>query len=308
MSKRSLVIVGGLLAFMVLLVTGCASMQIREAQRQREHLGEFLYTETKGSGADAVVFLPGLTGSTSYWTSATIDPPATKRLLFVDLLGFGRSPWPNVDYTLDDQIGALRRTLVRHRATEHIVLVGHSFGSIIAAHYAARFPGEVDRLILFGTPMYRDRRDAAVHLRGMSGLAALLVRSPVAAHIVCTLHNALLPLAARMAPKIRPDLPPMIAHDGVLHFWPSLNGSVQHVILREPLHDALRVVGGKTTIVFGTNDVVSDRRHVEEIARKTGATLVLTDDTHASYWKSWPRFVLAGDNDRPSDDESNLKP
>lgn len=290
--KRFLVIVVALLT-VALLVTGCASFQIRKAQQQREHLGQFLYTETVGTGPQPIVFLPGLTGSTSFWTTAPVKPPATKRLLFVDLLGFGQSPWPDVDYTLDDQIGVLRRTLVRNGATSEIVLVGHSFGSIVAAHYAARFPGEVNRVILFGTPMYRDKRDAAARLREMSGLAALLVRSPVAAHIVCTLHNALLPLAARMAPKIRPDLPAMIAHDGVLHFWPSVNGSVQHVILREPLHNPLRAIGGKTTIVFGKNDVVSERRHVEEVARLTGTTLVITNDTHASYWKSWSQYVFA---------------
>lgn len=78
----------------------------------------------------------------------------------MDALGFGHSPWPEADYTLEDHLGALRRTLVAAGATRRVTLVGHSAGAILAAWYAARYPEEVERLYLLGTPVFRDRREA----------------------------------------------------------------------------------------------------------------------------------------------------
>ena len=273
------------------ITAGCASMQIRRAQQRRAHLGAYLYTETAGEGPETLVFLPGLMGSTAFWRNADTSSLSNKRLIFVDLLGFGRSPWPEIEYTLDDQISALRRTLVRDGATKHVTLVAHSFGTVVAAYYAARFPEEVDHLFLFGTPMYRNKEGAAERVREMSWLAGLLVRSPFAARLVCTIHNAFMPILARLAPRVRRDLPATVARDGVLHFWPSLDGSVQHVILEAPLQDALKAVGRKTTIVFGSKDTVSERAFVEEVTRDTGARFALTGDDHVGYWRSWPGYV-----------------
>lgn len=282
------------MVFLLLSLQACSSLSVRHARSERAYLGAELYRESLGDQGDFIVFLPGLMGSTAFWRSGDTGRLTTAghRLLFVDLLGFGRSPWPRSQYNLDDHIGALRRTMEEEGATRHVTLVGHSFGAIVAAHYAAQFPDEVHQLILFGPPIYESRKDAGGRIGAMSPLAALLMRSPLAARAVCALHNAFMPLASSLAPRIRPELPSGIARDGALHFWPSLYGSVSHVILDEPIQGPLRTVGKRTVLVLGDEDGISDAALVAGIASETGASMVHTKGDHSSYWRTYPDVLL----------------
>ena len=111
----------------------CASLNLRRLRSEREYLGARLYVETMGGGGPPVVFLPGLMASTRYWNRQKLAPLAgSRRLIFLDESGFGRSPWPDSEYTLDNHLSAIRRTLVAEGATSHVIVVGHSFGAILA--------------------------------------------------------------------------------------------------------------------------------------------------------------------------------
>jgi len=253
---------------------------------------EQLYAEIEGAGDRTIVFLPGLLGSTSYWKAAKLEQWGQgARLIYLDELGFGRSPWPEIEYTLDDHLGAIRRTLVAHGATRRVTIVAHSFGTILAAYYAERYPDEVEALYLFGTPVYADEAEAKRHVGEMSGLAGLLVKSRPLARIVCAVHNGLRPISSRLAPYMRRDLPPEVARDGALHFWPSLVGSVYNVILTKPIEEPLRHLDAKVTFVHGDLDTVSEIDRVHALAGEIGATVIATPGTHASYWKD-ARSVL----------------
>src|SRR5689334_10305877 len=112
----------------VALIEGVAGVRVRRLRAERARLGNLLHTEIRGQG-DPVVFLAGLPATTHFW-QGSFDPLAkTRRLIFVDTLGFGRSPLPDVEYTLEDHLGALRRTLVAERATRRVTFVAHSFGT-----------------------------------------------------------------------------------------------------------------------------------------------------------------------------------
>jgi pimeloyl-ACP methyl ester carboxylesterase len=285
-----------LIAAAVLAVSlqGCASSQIRRAQQQRVHLGDQLFVEGLGTTGNAIVFLPGMMGSTAYWRGAQVSTlTKNNRLLFVDLLGFGRSPWPNVDYTLENQLGALRRTLESRGAVRNVTIVAHSFGSIVALHYAARYPDEVTRLVLFGAPLYASEGEARRRIGTMSPLAGLLVKSRWSAKAVCLLHNAFMPLAARLAPSVRPDIPAAVAHDGALHFWPSLDGSVRVVIESSGI-EPLRVIGARTTFVFGARDTVADIGFIEKLALENGSQFIRIEGDHSSYWQTFSSTLISG--------------
>lgn len=69
-----------------------------------------LFSESTGWGTTPLVFLQGLGGSGrySYQVRDDLDPERfTVHLVY--LLGFGRSPWPDVEYALEDHIAALER-------------------------------------------------------------------------------------------------------------------------------------------------------------------------------------------------------
>jgi pimeloyl-ACP methyl ester carboxylesterase len=76
-------------------------------------------------------------------------------VIAVDLLGFGRSPKPkHIDYSIDDHVMAVRRTLRKRLWRKPIVIIGHSLGCLVAIEYARRWPRDVQRLILCSPPLY----------------------------------------------------------------------------------------------------------------------------------------------------------
>lgn len=104
------------------------------------------------SATAPVVFLHGGPGYNSHSFSVLEGPKLERSLqmVYFDQRGAGRSerPWSG-HYQLDtlvDDVEALRRAL----GVPRITLMGHSFGGLLALEYAARYPGNVSRLILVG--------------------------------------------------------------------------------------------------------------------------------------------------------------
>lgn len=261
----------------VVLLVSCATAAPRDIGQ------ESLYVERRGKGP-AVVFLSGLLGSTRYWQSVDLSAIERRRtLLFVDALGLGRSPRPPVSYTLDEHLDALRRTLVSEGATNGVIIVAHSFGAILAAHYAARYPDEIDHLFLLGTPLYSDEREARELVRATSQLAAMQINHPRIAMIICRTHEMLRPLLRRVAIRRGGDLPPEVAEDSLLHNWRSVDGSVRNVVLGAPIEPTLRVIGAKVTFVHGDTDRVTAIARIQRVARVFGAAVIITNNDHRRY-------------------------
>ena len=275
------------------LIELTAAVRVRRLRAQRAYLDGRLYTEIRGQG-DPVVFLAGLPATTHFWQGA-FDPLAkTHRLIFVDTLGFGRSPLPDVEYTLEDHLGALRRTLVAAGATRRVTFVAHSFGTLLAAYYAARYPDEVEHLYLLGAPVFADEREAREHIRETSSMAGVFTLNPVLAREACKLHEATLsPALARLVTLFMPDTPPEIAREGLLHTWKSFNGTLRNVVLTKPIAVPLRSIGPKVTFVHGRADPITPLERVRTLAAATGAQVLVTEDDHLSYPAKSAGWILA---------------
>jgi len=265
------------------LIEMVAAIRVRSLRAERAGLGDRLYTEVRGQG-DPVVFLAGLPATTHFWQGA-FDPLAkTHRLILVDSLGFGRSPLPDVEYTLEDHLGALRRTLVAAGATRRVTFIAHSFGTLLASYYAARYPGEVEHLFLLGTPVFSGEREAREHIREMSPMGGLFTLNPVLAREACKFHEAMLsPALARIVPLFLPDTPPEVAREGLLHTWKSFDGTLRNVILTRPVAPALAGLGPKVTFVHGRADHITSLERVWSLAARLGARVIVTEDDHLSY-------------------------
>lgn len=68
-------------------------------------------------------------------------------IIIPDLPGFGRGPKLK-NYSLDEYVEWLHSYLTKHTPTTPPLLLGHSFGSIISAAYAAKYPKTIKKLIL----------------------------------------------------------------------------------------------------------------------------------------------------------------
>ena len=290
-----LVLAGG---FAVLEIA--AALRVSSLRAQRSTLAGLLYVKELGTG-DPMIFLAGLAGTTTYWGNALDRLAGEHRLLLLDTLGFGNSPWPDLEYTLEEHLDALRQTLIARGATDRVTLVGHSFGAILAAHYAARFPADIERVVLLGTPIFRSPAEGRARIRAMSSTAGLFSLNRTVARASCKFHEAFGPLLMRLLPRIDHHLPPAVLAEGMLHTWQAFDGSLRHVVLASPIEIPLRQIGSLVTLVHGRHDPITALERVREVADDVGATVVVTDDNHGSYASREPDSLLRVVGPRPTD-------
>ena len=114
--------------------------------------GAELHYRVLGSGPDTVVVLHGGPGAGMQTVLPAWRPLADRFVLvFYDQRGGGRSTLPadtarlHARYFVED-LEAVRR----HFGLERLKLVTHSFGSVLAASYAERHPGRVERMVFHG--------------------------------------------------------------------------------------------------------------------------------------------------------------
>lgn len=282
--RRRLLIASAVIAGTYFGIFIAAERDMAGERAARRYLGDQLYTEIRGSGSP-VVFIAGLQGSTKYWGTAFDGLAGEHRLIFVDALGFGRSPWPReIDYTLDDQVTWLRCTLAAKGATQNVTIVAHSFGTIIAAAYAARFPEEVSKVVLLGTPIFANQQQARARIRNMSRLGALFTFNKTLANLTCMTMCAFRPVLRRVLPVLRPGLDPAVVADSVLHDLPAVEGSVNRILLQEKVEDSLRRIGPKAVLIHGRNDAVTPIEDARRVAAATGAALIEVSGNHQQYF------------------------
>jgi pimeloyl-ACP methyl ester carboxylesterase len=280
--QRRAAIAAGLFGVLFVAIPIAANLDMARERRARRYLGDRLYTEIRGSG-DPIVFLAGLQGSTRYWGTAFDDLAASHRLIFVDALGFGRSPWPKSPPTLDDHLAWLHRTLDDAGATRNVTIVAHSFGAVLAAHYAQRYPAEVRRVVLLGTPSFANESEGRQRIRQMSFLAAAFTFNRTLAVAGCTTMCAFRPLLRRTLPLLRRDMPSEVVSDSVLHDLPAVDGAVFEVLLKHPIATPLGDIGPRTVLIHGRRDPVTTLATIEQLSRETGAQLVIVPGDHHHY-------------------------
>jgi pimeloyl-ACP methyl ester carboxylesterase len=117
-------------------------MPITEVDGRKVH-----YQQT-GSGPD-VVLIHGVTGDLSIWflCRAMQALGESHRVTAYDLRGHGYSDAPPTGYTSADHAGDLIG-LMDHLGIGRALLVGHSFGGVIALHAAVLAPERVEALVL----------------------------------------------------------------------------------------------------------------------------------------------------------------
>ena len=220
-----------------------------------------------------VVLLPGYGATTGYFRGRIAVSSPRHSPLAVDLLGFGRSPRPVGRYTVDAHLGALRRTLADRG---RVVLVGHSFGARLAVSYAARYPDDVDALVLLALPYYpesggRDRPREYFRRRGR--LAGTLWTSRRATRVTCVLAHG--PLRW-LAPHYAHSLPRDVRTAGLAHTVGSATSTLHDALYGHDLSaDVARLRPGlPVTLVHGAEDRTAPPDGARAVARLHGrATL-----------------------------------
>jgi pimeloyl-ACP methyl ester carboxylesterase len=102
----------------------------------------------QGNGSPAVILEAGIAGSSLGW--ALVQPEIAKftRVCSYDRAGLGWSDGARSVPSISDAVADLRSLLSRAGVPSPYVLVGHSFGGLLARAYACRMPQEIAGLVL----------------------------------------------------------------------------------------------------------------------------------------------------------------
>lgn len=106
--------------------------------------------EVTGAG-DPLVLLHGLGNSSLFW-EPTVDRIQGRRVIAVDLPGYGTSLPPR-RWTIEELVSPVR-DLLDHLDAFPCVMVGHSFGGLLAIQQALTDPTTVSRLVLVDAHMF----------------------------------------------------------------------------------------------------------------------------------------------------------
>lgn len=110
--------------------------------------GYRLHLHCTGTGKPSVVLDAGLGGTVLDWQRVQPQIARFTRVCSYDRPGYGWSDRASRPHTVDWLIEELRRLLGGGSVAVPYVLVGHSFGGLIAQLYARRFPEQIGGLVL----------------------------------------------------------------------------------------------------------------------------------------------------------------
>jgi pimeloyl-ACP methyl ester carboxylesterase len=108
--------------------------------RQFVQLGEYQAAYQSIGNGPTLIFLHGFLGNGDNWQPLWTALAADYRCIALDLLGFGESSKPALNYTIWHQIEFLQQ-FIAALELENVHLVGHSYGGWLAAAYTIAATG-----------------------------------------------------------------------------------------------------------------------------------------------------------------------
>lgn len=132
--------------------------------------GARIHFISQGKGSDAVVFLHGWNCDATFWQAQMAAVSKTRRVVALDLIGFGKSDAPERDYTQElfaQSLGAVLDAAGVARA----VLVVHSMGLSVAKGYIDAHPERVAGLFIVDG-VYMDLPKNEARAQGMRAMLA----------------------------------------------------------------------------------------------------------------------------------------
>lgn len=177
-------------------------------------------------------------------------------MIALDLLGFGDAPKPDVDYTPKDHAEAVIATLDK-RGIKKAVFAGHSMGCIVAIEIAHLHQQRVEKLALFGAPLYKAKPRTnwwrkLTRTEGMYfSLFEIVKKNPDAVQAGGTIADDLVPFVKGM--EITEET------------WPAYQKSLQHTIMQYESYKKATKLQVPTLFVNGLFDFFIIRGNIRTI-------------------------------------------
>lgn len=264
--------------------------------------------ERIGNGETKIILLHGLTGSLKYWKHGLGNLPDASSLLLIDLLGFGDSPKPKSEYTLEEHLGAIEKVVKKEGFDSgNCIVIGHSLGAILSMALVGKHPEWFQGLAVIGLPYFKGKKAIKNRFSKSSIWDSISVDSDY--KFVCFFH----PLY--VTEFFRPKYVPMdIFKDIGKHTWISYYNTLDEVIINSDLVDlATKIKDKKILLIHGENDSAAPIENVEELLPifKNAKYERLADTDHHVYLrepeKVWAIFKSVFDKEGDFSKDSQIE-
>ncbi len=231
-----------------------------------------------GSGDSALVFIHGLGASLRYWGTAYDGLAVKRRLIFVDLAGFGGSDKPDAPYDLEFHSEMIAETIDELGAGSP-GLIGHSAGAAVAMRLAAS-SDTAAKVVAFGAPIFPSDDVARNHLARLGPFERSMAEGSRLAVRMCQFMCHHRELSRRLAPLLAPRLPAPVASDGVDHTWASFSSTFNSLLRDFDAPVWARKLGSRLTLVYGSKDETTPARYAKTTLGEIPGNIDIVRGTH----------------------------
>ncbi len=223
----------------------------------------------------------GVAGSHMVWEDVAPYLDAHFTLVMVDLLGYGHSPKPRIEYTPAVHVEAIRRTLCRTGVEPPYAMVGLSMGVDLVLEFARRWPAEVAELVGIGFPYYANEQVARVALQHNSWIR-LTLRHPLVAAVATPVLWRLGRHAARLFNGRSTLYSPTVAADALRARYFAFRSSLFHCMVHYRQDEVLEASGQmRRLFIHGDDDQWAAPETVEKpLARYPNTTMEIIEGPH----------------------------
>jgi pimeloyl-ACP methyl ester carboxylesterase len=227
-----------------------------------------------------MVFIHGLSGQWQNWFENIPRFAAARRVIAMDLPGFGRSEMPEEPISIE-VYGRVVAELLEHLDVAPAVLIGNSMGGFVAAEVATRRSELVERLMLLSSAGISQMEVAKRPVLVGGKVAGFLVTSGVAQMRMAAarprLRHLVMMLICRHPSLIKPDA----MFEGLMKGAnkPGFDDALR-ACLEYDFRERLADIGCPTIVVWGEKDMIIPVRDADQfVGMIDGARKVIFEDT-----------------------------
>jgi pimeloyl-ACP methyl ester carboxylesterase len=231
-------------------------------------------------GHRPIVFVHGLSGQWQNWLENIPRFAQQRRVVAMDLPGFGMSEMPKEKLTIE-LCGNFVAELCRRLDLAPAVLVGNSMGGFVSAEVAIRAPEVVERLLLLSSAGVSQMDIAQRPLMLAAKLAGFLATANVAQKRWVARRRVprhwVMSLICRHPSKIRPDA----MYEGLMKgadkpgFEDGLRANLEY-----DFRDRIPQIGAPTIVVWGEKDIIIPVKDADAfVSMIDGARKIIMKDT-----------------------------
>lgn len=229
-----------------------------------------------------LVFVHGLSGQWQNWIENIPRFAQQRRVVAMDLPGFGRSPMPPEPITIS-YYGRVVEELCRQLDLGPAVLVGNSMGGYIAAEVEIAFPSTAERLMLVSAAGISQRHEPRERVLRVAQIMTAMTRSSVAQRRAMASRPVTRHFALSMVVRHPTRLAADVALEGLMKgvqkpgFMDALKACLDYDFV-----DRLPEIGCPTLVVWGEDDMVIPVRDADTFVELIAGSrkLVLRDTGH----------------------------